>query len=88
MLLVYLQKVVAFCDHFRAISRKRERKKKLIPFFQAQTRRRYLGYEAVSRPRPNEEEEDKEEYKRSNNNTNAYLWCKISASTSSHPRLL
>ena len=32
MLLVYLQKVVAFCDHFRAISRKRE-KKKLIPFF-------------------------------------------------------
>jgi hypothetical protein len=31
-----------------------------------------------------EEEEDKEEVKRSN----AYLWCKISASTSSHPRLL
>ena len=32
MLLVYLQKVVAFCDHFRAISRKRE-KKKTYPIF-------------------------------------------------------
>ena len=32
MLLVYLQKVVAFCDHFRAISRKREKKKNLSHF--------------------------------------------------------